>query len=188
VGLVLKRTPGQAIRIGSNIRVEFRGFGKGRQIDLAIDCPKHVKVVREEIAEPEPKAEAASESPFYLWWVAEFGLPPGPEQYELFNATRKAWLAARRSTFTEYTPAEIKGLIEDLNPDALFFESPDYSSALIGMTEDGRAVYEQTLCIETLVDDETDWTDAADFFCYNTLRALEYQDSNNRPVIVSLQP
>jgi hypothetical protein len=85
---------------------------------------------------------------------------------------------------------EMRAQIEDCNPEAIFFDNPSYESALIGMTHDGRAVYDQNLCIEYLIEQDEDpdpehaWEHAADFFSYNTLRALDYIDAKNRPVIV----
>lgn len=192
--LVLTRRIGEVLHIGDDVKVEVKGF-KGRQVQLAIHCPRSMEVLRGELYEkprpkpkPEPEPEAASEWEFNRWWVAEYGQPPGPEHTELVRATRLAWLDGRRARFTEHSYADLRAQIHEANPDALFFESPDYDRGLIGMTEDGRAVYDEQLCIGSLVDEETTWEDASDFFSYNTVRSLPYEDIKVRPIIVSTIP
>ena len=56
-----------------------------------------------------------------------------------------------------------------------FFENPDYVSAIVGITEEGRVVYSWEKMITHLV--ETDGMteeDAIDFISYNTERAIPY--------------
>ncbi len=50
-----------------------------------------------------------------------------------------------------------------------------YDDALIGVTDDGRAVYDYDLMVEWLMDTEG-WSeeDAIDWIDYNTIRALPY--------------
>lgn len=59
-----------------------------------------------------------------------------------------------------------------------------YDDALIGVTEDGRAVYDYELMIEWLMDKEG-WTDneAVEWIETNTIRALPYM-GNDAPIIV----
>ena len=50
-----------------------------------------------------------------------------------------------------------------------------YDSALIGVTEDNRAVYDYEKMVEWLVtEQEFTEEDAADWISYNTIRALPY--------------
>ena len=59
--------------------------------------------------------------------------------------------------------------------DAVVFENPDYDSAIIGISSDGRVVYDYDLMVECLMrrDGMTDM-EAVEFIDYNTVRAAEY--------------
>lgn len=59
-----------------------------------------------------------------------------------------------------------------------------YDDALIGVTEDGRAVYDYEKMIEWLMDEEG-WSDneAVEWIEYNTIRALPYF-GEGAPIIV----
>lgn len=59
-----------------------------------------------------------------------------------------------------------------------------YDDALIGVTEDGRAVYDYDKMIEWLMDKEG-WTYnmAMDWVNYNTLRALPYMGAD-APIVI----
>ena len=59
--------------------------------------------------------------------------------------------------------------------DTIVFENPSYESALIGVTDDGRAVYEYHLMIEDLMKTEG-WTfeESMDWVEVNALRGLPY--------------
>ena len=59
--------------------------------------------------------------------------------------------------------------------DAVVFENPDYDNAIIGVSSDGRVIYDYDLMIEHLMrKDGMDEMEAADFIGYNTIRAAEY--------------
>ena len=59
-----------------------------------------------------------------------------------------------------------------------------YDDALIGVTEDGRAVYNYELMVDWLMKEEG-WTDneAVEWIEFNTLRALPYM-GDGAPIIV----
>jgi hypothetical protein len=59
-----------------------------------------------------------------------------------------------------------------------------YDDALIGVTEDGRAVYNYELMVEWLIKEEG-WTDneAVEWIECNTLRALPYMGSD-APIVI----
>lgn len=65
-----------------------------------------------------------------------------------------------------------------------FLTDYSYDSALIGVTEDNRAVYDYEKMVEWLVT-EQDFSeeDAADWISYNTIRALPYF-GEDAPVIM----
>lgn len=60
--------------------------------------------------------------------------------------------------------------------ETLVFESPDYHTAVLGITDDGRLVYSYDKMIEHLIShdgfEETD--EAMEFIDYNTVRAIPY--------------
>ena len=59
--------------------------------------------------------------------------------------------------------------------ESIVFENPDYDSAIIGISDGGRVIYDYDLMIAHLmdVDDRTEM-DAADFIDYNTIRSIPY--------------
>lgn len=58
-----------------------------------------------------------------------------------------------------------------------------YDDALIGVSEDGRAVYDYNKMIQWLIDKQGfSELDAVEWVDYNTLRALPYMD--NAPIIM----
>lgn len=66
----------------------------------------------------------------------------------------------------------------------VLFADYSYDDALIGVTEDGRAVYDYEKMISWLVETEG-WTpdEAEDWVNYNTIRALPYM-GDNAPLIM----
>ena len=59
--------------------------------------------------------------------------------------------------------------------DTIVLESPDYLSAIIGITEDGRLIYSYDKMVEHLMrEDGMDAEEAMEFVDYNTIRALPY--------------
>ena len=59
--------------------------------------------------------------------------------------------------------------------DVVILKDFDYDDALIGVTEDGRAVYDFDLMVAWLMDTEG-WSmeDSIEWIDYNTLRAIPY--------------
>ena len=68
--------------------------------------------------------------------------------------------------------------------DVIIFENYSYDDALIGVTEDGRAVYDFDRMVRWLVDTEgfTD-EEAIEWIEYNTIRALPYM-GEEAPIIM----
>jgi hypothetical protein len=74
-------------------------------------------------------------------------------------------------------------LVEAGFEECVVFESPDYDNAIIGVTDDGRAVYDMDLMVEHLVETEgMSEIEAIDFIDYNTIRSLPYVE--NPPVLI----
>lgn len=73
----------------------------------------------------------------------------------------------------DYTTRDV--LCDMGGEDAVLFENPNFDAAIIGVTEDGRAVYDYDLMIRVLqIEDGMSAEDAADFISYNSIRALPY--------------
>ena len=66
-------------------------------------------------------------------------------------------------------------LLEMGYEDIVIFKDYSYDSALIGVSDDNRAIYDYDLMIEYLMREEG-WSieEAADWISYNTLRSLPY--------------
>jgi hypothetical protein len=70
--------------------------------------------------------------------------------------------------------------------ETVVFENPDYDDAIIGVTQDGKAVYDYAKMVENLMrEDNISQEDAIDFIEYNTIRALPYA-GEDAPVIIHL--
>lgn len=74
------------------------------------------------------------------------------------------------------TVDEIKDyLCEHGYEETIVFENPDYAKAFIGVSWDGRAVYDFDLMVEDLMEEDgMEYTDAVEFIEYNTVRAIPY--------------
>ncbi len=56
--------------------------------------------------------------------------------------------------------------------DAVIFENPDYDSAIIGVSDDNRVIYDYDKMVVHLMDaDGMEMLDAVEFIDYNTLKA-----------------
>ena len=79
-----------------------------------------------------------------------------------------------------------EGFIQELleENESIIFESPSYDKALIGITTDGRAVYDYGLMVEQLSEeDDMDYEEAVEFIDYNTLGAIPCFESKY-PIII----
>lgn len=75
-------------------------------------------------------------------------------------------------------------LVENGYEDSVVFESPDYVSAVIGVSSDGRVVYDFDLMVRDLmVKDGMEEIDAIEFIEYNTVRAIPYAGELS-PIVV----
>ena len=71
--------------------------------------------------------------------------------------------------------------------DVVIFENPSYDDALIGVSEDNRAVYDYEKMVDWLCRNEGfSETDACEWIEYNAIRALPYYE--NAPVIMYRLP
>ncbi len=76
--------------------------------------------------------------------------------------------------------------VAEINPDAIVLEPRStFNRAIIGTDPDGRIVYSANKIINAFVDeDEMTEEEAIEYFEYNTLRAIQYMGSANKPILV----
>lgn len=78
-----------------------------------------------------------------------------------------------------------KELRRKLPPDSIVLDDESYDNSIIGITLDGRIIYDYDLMVEELMqDDDCSMDEAIDWIEYNTLRAIPYM-GNKAPVIVN---
>lgn len=66
----------------------------------------------------------------------------------------------------------------------IVFQTPDFASAFVGTSDDGRAIYSYTLMVESLMlEDNMSHNEAIEFIDYNAIRALPYM-GEKAPIIV----
>ena len=78
-----------------------------------------------------------------------------------------------------------KRLLENGYDGVKYLTNYSFDRALIGVTDDGRAVYDYELMVEWLMDTEGwSYEDAAEWVSYNTLRALPYM-GEDAPIVIN---
>lgn len=69
--------------------------------------------------------------------------------------------------------------------DSILFDTPDYDDAIVGVTDEGRVVYDFDAMIQCRVDsDGMSELEAIEFIEYNTIRALPYA-GEKAPIIMN---
>lgn len=75
-------------------------------------------------------------------------------------------------------------LCEMGHAEAVILDGPDFDEAIIGVTEEGRVVYDYALMIQCLCAfDGMSQLEAIEFIEYNTIRALQYA-GEDAPIIM----
>lgn len=70
-----------------------------------------------------------------------------------------------------------------LDEQALVFDNPSFDNAIIGVSDDGKVIYDFEMMIQCLMDDDgMSAEDAAEFIQYNSIRAAEYMP--NGPIVM----
>ena len=79
---------------------------------------------------------------------------------------------------------KIREAICDMGYDnAIMFDNPDYDRAVVGVSDDGRVIYDYYVMIECLMEaDGMTHEEAMDFISYNTIRAAAYVE--NGPIVM----
>ena len=67
--------------------------------------------------------------------------------------------------------------------DSVIFDYPDYDDAIVGVTDDGRVVYDYEKMVQSLSEElQISPIEAIDYIEFNTIRALAYQEDG--PIII----
>ena len=76
-------------------------------------------------------------------------------------------------------------IVEDLTEcGTILLRNPDYSTAIIGVSEEHQVIYDYEKMIEYLTKyDNMSYNDAVDYICYNTIRTIPYIHGN-KPIIM----
>lgn len=72
----------------------------------------------------------------------------------------------------------------ELPEDAIVFDNMSYDGSIVGVTTDGRVVYDYDKMIEELMEDEGwSYNEAVDWIEFNTIRSLPYA-GEKAPIIM----
>lgn len=85
---------------------------------------------------------------------------------------------------------EVREALSEMGYDeAVVFNNPDFDEAIIGATDDSRAVYDYDAMVKCLAEkDGITELEAAEFIDYNTIRAIPYAGEHAPIIVYSLQP
>lgn len=79
---------------------------------------------------------------------------------------------------------ELEFYAEENNLTIKLFDNPRYPNSIIGLTHDGRAIYDmEEMIADLMAEDNISYIDALEFIEYNTLRALPYE-GNDAPIVL----
>lgn len=82
----------------------------------------------------------------------------------------------------------IKRLLSDYGyEDSLVFEDPSYDDAFVGVSHDGRAVYDYERMVGCLVAEGMEPEDAEEFIAYNTIRSIPYYGDKAPIVMIGVE-
>lgn len=75
-------------------------------------------------------------------------------------------------------------LLDSEYEDTSYFINPDYEDAIVGITDDGRLVYDFYKMVEYLMDNEG-WSDmeSIEWIEYNVIRTIPYM-KGKQPIII----
>lgn len=102
-------------------------------------------------------------------------------RFLLYVPSKKYWQG-----YPHLTLSSLKDfLCEHGHEDAIVLETPDYLSAIIGVSDDGRVIYDYEKMVRCLMEiDGMDYEEAIEFIDFNTLGTLPYM-GEKRPIILN---
>lgn len=88
---------------------------------------------------------------------------------------------------------KVRDYLDETVDEYMLFEDPAFDNSIIGVSDDGKHViydYEKMVS-EYLKDNDIEWDpygegvmEAVDFIDYNTIRALNYTNADNKPIVM----
>lgn len=80
---------------------------------------------------------------------------------------------------------ELRDYIAEEHEEAVVFNVPNYDNAIVGLSGDGRVIYDYDLMVKELAE-KTALTEeeATQYVDYNTIRTLPYIEEAIRPIII----
>lgn len=80
---------------------------------------------------------------------------------------------------------ELRDYIAEEHEEAAIFNVPSYDNAIVGLSDDGRVIYDYDLMVKELTNDTALTEDEAiQYIDYNTIRTLPYIEEQVRPIIL----
>lgn len=80
---------------------------------------------------------------------------------------------------------KVRDYLAEEHEEAGIFNVPNYDNSIIGLTIDGRVVYDYDLMVkELMAQDNISMLEAIEFIEYNTIRTLPYVEETIRPIIM----
>ena len=80
---------------------------------------------------------------------------------------------------------ELRDFIAEEHKEAVVFNIPSYDTAIVGLSDDGRIIYDYDLMIKELTNDTALTEDEAiQYIDYNTIRNLPHIEEQFRPIIL----
>lgn len=79
---------------------------------------------------------------------------------------------------------KLRGILPE---DAIVFDNMSYDGSIVGVTTDGRVVYDyDKMIVELMEDEKCSYDDAADWIDYNTIRSLPYAGEHGPIIMFSI--
>lgn len=80
---------------------------------------------------------------------------------------------------------ELRDYIAEEHEEAVVFNVPSYDNAVVGLSNDGRVIYDYDLMVKELTNNTAlTEEEAIQYIDYNTIRTLPYIEEAVRPIIV----
>ena len=80
---------------------------------------------------------------------------------------------------------ELRDYLAEEHKEAFVFNVPSYDNAIVGISDDGRVIYDYELMIKELTNDTAlTEEEAIQFLDYNTIRTLPYIEEKVRPIVL----
>ena len=80
---------------------------------------------------------------------------------------------------------ELRDYTAEEHEQSFVFNVPSYDNAIIGLSDDGRVIYDYDLMVKELTNDTALTEDEAiQYLDYNTIRTLSYIEESVRPIIL----